>query len=153
MPSLDNELKITPNTQKLKNFWADTFALNTFCYLISIPIELGFAQMTFTTHLTARFIGLFIITGTARPFGIWRDFVFRKLKISASDTGIKPYIVDTLAYLSFELPLYMINMSMSGASLTQALRAALIFCVIAGVVGRPYGLYRAYIRRKIFNLD
>jgi len=153
MSSIDNELKITSSAQRLKNFWADTFALNTFCYLISIPIELGFAQMTLSTHLTARLIGLFIITGTARPFGIWRDFVFRKMNISASDRGMKPYVVDTLAYLSFELPLYMINMSISGASLMQALKAALIFCVIAGVVGRPYGLYRAYVRRKIFNLD
>lgn len=153
MSSLNNNLEVASGSQRLKNFWADTFALNTFCYFISIPIELGFAQMSFTTHLMARFIGLFIITGTARPFGIWRDFVFRRMKLSASDTGLKPYIVDTLAYLSFELPLYMINMSISGASLVQALKAALIFCVIAGVVGRPYGLYRAYIRRKLFNLD
>ena len=109
--------------------------------------------MTLGTHLSARLVGLFIITSTARPFGIWRDYVFKKFKISDSDKGIKPYLVDTLAYLSFELPLYIINMSISGATLMQAIKAALIFCIIAGFVGRPYGIYRAFIRKKLFNLD
>ncbi|WP_447792704.1 MULTISPECIES: L-alanine exporter AlaE [Pseudomonas] len=153
MPSTNNDLSIKQNPQSLKNFWADTFALNTFCYLISIPIELGFAQMTLGTHLSARLVGLFIITSTARPFGIWRDYVFKKFKISDRDRGIKPYLVDTLAYLSFELPLYIINMSISGAALMQAIKAALIFCIIAGFVGRPYGIYRAFIRKKLFNLN
>lgn len=153
MLSTDNELPIEKSGQPLKNFWADTFALNTFCYFISLPIELGFAQMTLSTHLSARLVGLFIITSTARPFGIWRDYIFKKFGISDSDKGLKPYLVDTLAYLSFELPLYMINMTISGATLMQAIKAALIFCIIAGFVGRPYGIYRAFIRNKLFNLN
>ncbi len=70
------------------NFIADVFSLNTFCYFISIPIELGFAQMSFATHLQARFIGLFIITATARPFGIWRDWIFKKFRLTNEDKGI-----------------------------------------------------------------
>lgn len=153
MLSTDSELAIEKNSQPLKNYWADTFALNTFCYFISLPIELGFAQMTLSTHLSARLVGLFIITSTARPFGMWRDYIFKRFGLSDSDKGLKPYLVDTLAYLSFELPLYMVNMAISGATLMQAMKAALTFCIIAGFVGRPYGIYRALIRNKLFNLN
>lgn len=134
------------------NFWADAFALNTFCYFIAIPIELGFSQMSLTTHLYARFIGLFIITATARPFGIWRDWVFERFNLTNKDKGIKPYLVDTLAYLSFEMPLYIINLTISGASGEQMLKSILVFSLIAGVVGRPYGIYRNFIRQSIFKI-
>ncbi|AJR05324.1 L-alanine exporter AlaE [Photobacterium gaetbulicola] len=138
--------------QRLVNFAADVFALNTFCYFISIPIELGFAQMSLATHLSARFIGLFIITATARPFGIWRDWIFKKCRLTNNNKGVIPYLVDTFAYLSFEMPLYLINLSISGATPEQMLKSVLIFCLIAGVVGRPYGIYRIYIREKIFKI-
>ncbi|ELI6434081.1 L-alanine exporter AlaE [Aeromonas salmonicida] len=138
--------------QRYVNFAADVFALNTFCYFISIPIELGFAQMSLATHLHARLIGLFIITSTARPFGIWRDWIFRKCRLTEQNKGMLPYLVDTFAYLSFEMPLYLINLSVSGASSEQMLRSALIFCLISGVVGRPYGIYRSFLRKKIFKI-
>ncbi|MDE1476380.1 L-alanine exporter AlaE [Xenorhabdus bovienii] len=148
------EAKATqPHNKRKINFFSDIFALNTFCYIISLPIELGFAQMSFSTHLHTRFIGLFIITTTARPFGIWRDWIFKKFKISNEDKGIKPYLVDTLAYLSFEMPLYITNLTISGASLEQMIKSILFFAFIAGMVGRPYGIYRNFIRCKIFKLD
>ncbi|CDG21585.1 conserved membrane protein of unknown function [Xenorhabdus poinarii G6] len=147
------EVEASPQSSKRKiNFFADIIALNTFCYFISIPIELGFAQMSFATHLHARFIGLFIITTTARPFGIWRDWIFKKFNLTNSDKGLKPYLVDTLAYLSFEMPLYIANLTMSGASLEQVLKSILFFSCIAGLVGRPYGIYRHFIRKNIFKI-
>ncbi|MFB2904043.1 L-alanine exporter AlaE [Aeromonas jandaei] len=139
--------------QRFISFAADVFALNTFCYFISIPIELGFAQMSLATHLHARFIGLFIITTTARPFGIWRDWIFKKCGLTDQSKGIFPYLVDTFAYLSFEMPLYLTNLSISGASPYQMLRSVFIFCLIAGVVGRPYGIYRSFFRCKIFKIN
>ena len=139
--------------QKFVNFAADVFALNTFCYFISIPIELGFAQMSLETHLHARLIGLFIITSTARPFGIWRDWIFKRCKLTEQNKGLFPYVVDTFAYLSFEMPLYLINLSISGASPDQMIRSVFIFCLIAGVVGRPYGIYRTFLRAKIFKIN
>lgn len=138
--------------QRFVNFAADIFALNTFCYFISIPIELGFAQMSLATHLSARLIGLFIITATARPFGIWRDWIFKKSKLTNNDKGTVPYLVDTFAYLSFEMPLYIINLTISGATPEQMIKSIFVFCLIAGVVGRPYGIYRVYIRKNIFKI-
>ncbi|MGL6017918.1 MAG: L-alanine exporter AlaE [Gibbsiella quercinecans] len=134
------------------NSFADIFALNTFCYFTSIPIELGLAQMTLEAHLSARFIGLFIITSTARLSGIWRDWVFRKCKLTNEDKGLIPYLVDTFAYLSFEMPLYLTNLTISGATGEQMLKSILTFCLVAGMIGRPYGIYRIFIRKNIFRL-
>ncbi|WP_083221049.1 L-alanine exporter AlaE [Aeromonas sp. EERV15] len=139
--------------QRCVNFVADVFALNTFCYFISIPIELGFAQMSLETHLHARLIGLFIITTTARPFGLWRDWIFKKCSLTDQNKGVFPYLVDTFAYLSFEMPLYLINLSISGASSEQMIRSVFIFFLISGIVGRPYGIYRSFLRRNVFKIN
>ena len=138
--------------QRFTDIFADIFALNTFCYFISIPIELGFAQMSLETHWHARFVGFFVITATARPLGIWRDWVFNKLKLTSNSQGVFPYLVDTFVYLSFEMPLYGINLVISDATFDEIIKSIFTFSLISGVIGRPYGIYRTYIRENIFQL-
>lgn len=138
--------------QHFKELFADLVSLNTYCYLLSFPIELWLAGMSFEAHLHARFIGLFIISLTARPFGIWRDYIFKRFNLNDESKGLKAYAVDTLAYLSFEMPLYITNLTISGATTEQIIKSICVFALMAGVIGRPYGLYRVFIRKKFFNL-
>ncbi len=127
----------------------DIWALNSFSYLVSLPIEILIAGMSWEEHFKVRLAALILNTLVARPFGIWRQWVFSRFQVRASDSFAKLYLADTLVFLSFQMPLYVGNMLLGGASWIEIMKAAVTVSLIAGCLGRPYGWYLDFIRAKV----
>ncbi len=144
-----NQLTVT-RKQQLKQFWVDVFAMNSFSYATAVVIELGIAQMSLQEHFKVRLAALLLNSLVARPFGIWRDYVLARFNI---DTETSPfyqkYLADTLIFLSFQMPLYVGNMLLGGAPTEAIVKAALTVSLIAGLLGRPYGLYLDWLKKKM----
>ena len=124
----------------------DVWAMNSFSYLVALPIELVIAGMSWREHLQVRLVALLLNTAVARPFGLWRDWVFRYFDACTQDTFIKLYLLDTAVFLSFQMPLYVGNLILGGAGGAEILKAALTVSLIAGLLGRPYGFYLDWLR-------
>ena len=126
----------------------DVFAMNTFSYMVALPIELGISGMSWNEHLQVRLVALLLNTVVARPFGLWRTFILKKFRITDTSSFWNTYKADTLAFLSFQLPLYVGNMVLGGASTSEIISAGITVSVVAGLLGRPYGIYLDWIRKQ-----
>ncbi len=83
---------------------------------------------------------------TARPYGVWRDWVM--LKSNAAETGqTRAFVFDTLALLSFQLPIYGAIIWIGGASGTTLISGIIGAAAIMLICGRPYGLWLDTVRR------
>ncbi len=121
----------------------DVFAMNSFSWLIAIPIEVVLAGMSWHEHLKVRLLAVLFNTAIARPFSLYRNWVVGRF---GHRGGLHSYGVDTFVFLSFQLPLYILNMVLGGASAVEILTASATFVVIAGALGRPYGIYLDWLR-------
>jgi hypothetical protein len=128
--------------------WTDIFALNSFSYLVSAPIELLIAGLSWQEHLQVRLVAAILNTLVAVPFGWWRGFIVKLTRLHAGEPLIKTYLVDTLIFLSFQLPLYIGNLILGGAEWSEILAATITVTLIAGLLGRPYGIYLDWLRVK-----
>ena len=134
---------------RLKAFWVDVFVMNTFSYVVAAPLELWIAGMSWQAHLQARLIGLLINSIIGRPYGLWREFLVARTGLTEASSGSKKYAVETLIFLSFQLPVYVTILAISGADWDGIVHAAGTACLIAGFLGRPYGIYLDFVRRKV----
>ena len=131
---------VEKKSQAIKESFVDIFAMNTFSYAVSVPIELLISGMSWNEHLKVRFVALLLNTLVARPFGLWRSFMSRKFGISDKSSFLRTYLADTFVFLSFQL---------GGAENNEIIKATLTITIIAGFLGRPYGIYLDLIRTKV----
>lgn len=131
-----------------KETWVDIFSLNVFSYLVALPIELIIAGMSFDEHIQVRIVALLLNTVVARPFGLWRGYLIKVTGLTQQSSRLKTYLVDTLIFLSFQMPLYVGNLILGGADLTEILKATITVSLIAGTLGRPYGIFLDWVRVK-----
>lgn len=122
----------------------DVFAMNSFSWAIAIPIELILAGMSWREHLKVRLLAVVFNTLIARPFSLYRNWVLARF---GRGSVLHNYGVDTFVFLSFQLPLYILNMLLGGASSGEIATACITFMLIAGALGRPYGMYLDCLRR------
>lgn len=122
----------------------DVFAMNSFSWAVAIPIELVLAGMSWREHLKVRLLAVVFNTLIARPFSLYRNWVVARFGRGGT---LHNYGVDTFVFLSFQLPLYTANMLLGGASVGEIATACITFALIAGVLGRPYGMYLDCLRR------
>lgn len=134
-----------PSLCRRRELLLDIFAMNSFSWAIAIPIELLLAGMSFQEHLQVRLLAVFFNTLIARPFGLYRLWIFRRVP---GRGRLHAYLVDTFVFLSFQLPLYTANMLLGGASWMEIATASMTFMVLAGAMGRPYGVYLDWLRRQ-----
>jgi hypothetical protein len=134
---------------RLRLLLADTLAMNSFSYGTAVPIELWIAGMSFQAHLQVRLAAVVVNTLTGRPYGLWRSLLFSRLGLDGSAGRWRLYLGDTLAFLSFQLPIYVLNLLLGGASLEAILKASVTATLIAGLLGGPYGLYLDLVRRGL----
>ena len=132
-----------------KESLVDIVAMNTFSYVVSVPIELFISGMSFAEHLQVRFVALILNTLVARPFGLWRSYILRKFSISEKSSFLRNYFADTTAFLLFQLPLYVGNLILGGADNAEIMKATITISIIAGFLGRPYGIYLDWIRSRV----
>ena len=129
----------------MRNFLADTTALVVFFTLTGMLNERYVAGMDWREVAKARLIGAPLMVLTARPYGLWRDWVMYRSG-AVYRGGMRAFWFDTLALLSFQVPLYAAIVWSSGADGSEVLHASAGAAVIMLISGRPYGLWLDLVR-------
>jgi hypothetical protein len=127
-------------------FVADTTALIVFFTTTGIINERFVAGMDWEQVLHARLLGAALMIPVGRPYGLWRDWVMRR----ASSTRSSQLLWDSLALVSFQVPIYAAIIGLSGASGRGLMFGILGATFIMLVCGRPYGFFLSWVR-KLFG--
>lgn len=125
---------------------ADTFALVTFAFVVGMFVEIVLSGLTLEQSFQSRLFAIPLNVIAARPYGLYRDWLFRITK--AENKGrIIVIVIDILAFLSFMIPQYAVVLWWVGAEPIQILIACSSAIVMSVVVGRPFGLYMVFCRK------
>lgn len=128
-------------------FLADTTALILFFTTTGIINERLIAGMTWDQVFHARLLGAALMIPVARPYGLWRDWVMTL----AGQGRVSRLLWDSIALVSFQVPIYAAIIAFSGASGEGLVRGTLGAAVMMLVLGRPYGAFLNGVRR-LFGL-
>ncbi|MEZ5783310.1 MAG: L-alanine exporter AlaE [Rhizobiaceae bacterium] len=129
----------------MKAFVVDTVATVIFFTLVAAFSELVIVGMTPQQVLVARALMIPVMVLTARPYGVWRDWIMQ----AARNAGpIGRAIVDTAAFLTFQIPIYAGTLVIAGATASEIAIASTSATTFMLVIGRPFGLFLEVVRRK-----
>ena len=131
---------------RMRVWLADNLALLTFFTLTGVLNERFIADMQWSEVFLARLIGAPLMILTARAYGAWRDWVLLQSGAVTSSQA-KALFFDTLALLTFQVPIYAAIIWLGGASGTALISGILGAAVIMLICGRPYGLWLDAVRR------
>lgn len=87
-------------------------------------------------------VPMMLITG--RPYGLWRDWFFRTTRPTVSWSKT---LIDGIAFLTFQLPIYAITLVIVGADTGEILTLLGSTAVLMLIVSRPFGLFLEVVRR------
>jgi L-alanine exporter len=135
------------DTLALRRYCADTLALLVFSTLGALFTEIVIAGLSLSQSAHARLIALPVIIVTARPYGVYRDWVLSLFLADGEGQRLRRVVADTTAFLSFQLPIYWIILALAGASLPQIAVSSAGATVAILVSGRPYGVLLDLFRR------
>lgn len=102
------------------------------------------AGMAWSEVARSRTIGAPLMVLTARPYGLWRDWVMTRLV-----PPVPSLIADAGALLLFQVPIYCAILWAGGASAASILSGAAGFAVLMLLVGRPYGAWLDFVRTRM----
>ncbi|UYM17010.1 L-alanine exporter AlaE [Endozoicomonas euniceicola] len=124
---------------------ADTFALISFGLVVGMSVELFVAGLSIEQSLHSRLLSIPVNLLIARPYGIYRDWVIA-LGRKVTNNSLMDSVMDILAFLTSQLPLYAMMVGTSGASLDQVATACMGQVGALILMGRPYGIYMQMCR-------
>lgn len=127
----------------MRSFVADTLALVIFFTVLGALNEHFIAGMTWSEVARSRAIGAPLMVLTARPYGLWRDWLLALLAPPLPRLG-----ADALALLLFQLPIYAAILWLGGASPLGIAKGAAGFALLMLAVGRPYGVWLDFVRAR-----
>lgn len=133
----------------MRSFLADTLALVVFFTIASGLNEKFVAGMSWNEVATSRMIGAPLMVLTARPYSLWRVFVF---KTANPSSRLATLATDSFALLVFQVPIYVAIIMAGGAEGRSILWGVAGFATLMFVLGRPYGLWLEFVRKR-FGLD
>ena len=122
---------------RFRTFIADTTALILFFTTTGIINERFVASMTWEQVMHARLLGAIFMVPVARPYGLWRDWV---MKHARSDR-MSQLLWDSLALVSFQVPIYGAISAVSGASGSGLVFGVLGATIMMLALGRPMELF------------
>ena len=131
-------------------FLADTFSMILFSTVLCMTIEIFLAGLTFGQSVTARIAAVPTNILTGRAYGLYRDWLFRFFRMR-EDSFFQAAVVDTAAFLSFQVPLYGVVLMIAGASFRQMVVSAGSMTLIFALAGRPYGVFLQACRKWILS--
>jgi hypothetical protein len=137
----------TTQSRSARAYVADTLALIMFFTTTGIINERFNAGMSWEQVLHARLIGGVLMVPVGRPYGMWRDWMMSH----ANDRRYSRLLWDSLALMSFQVPIYAAIIAFSGATGEGLIRGVLGAAVMMIVLGRPYGSFLNWIR-QLFGL-
>jgi len=134
---------------KLNRLWlADTIALISFTIVTGMFIEIAIVGMTVQQSIQSRILCQPINILTGRLYGVYRDKVIVQTgkKLPAKGAQV---IGDILAYITFQLPLYIAILLVIGVDLPNILKAVFSQTAALLVLGAPYGYWLTKVREFI----
>lgn len=136
----------SPDARSLRrrSFLADTLALILFFTTTGILNERYIAGMTWEQVVHARLLGAVLMVPVGRPYGLWRDWLMRR----AGPSRLSQLFWDSLALVSFQVPIYAAIIAFSGASGEGLLRGVIGAAVMMLCLGRPYGAFLNLVRAR-----
>lgn len=129
-----------------RDFVADTLALVLFFTVTSGLNERFVAGMDWAEVAVSRGIGAPLMILTARPYSLWRNAVMRRF---APKGAIATTLVDGLALLLFQVPIYAAIIFAGGARGEDLFSGTAGFAALMLILGRPYGLWLAFVRARL----
>ena len=133
----------------MKAFLVDTIATVFFFTCIVGVLELLVVGLEPKQVLITRLFTLPVIALTGRPYGLWRDWVFVRLRPSRWLTKV---FVDVGAFVSFQLPVYVATLAFVGATAAEVLIASGMAIVGMSILSRPFGVFLELIRKRAGTL-
>lgn len=134
-------------SHRRRAFLADTLALMLFFTTTGAINERFIVGMSWSQVLDARMLGAVLMVPVARPYGVWRDLVVRR----AGPGRLSQLLWDSVALVSFQVPIYAAIIAISGASGPRLWLGILGATAMMLVLGRPYGAFLNGMRR-LFGL-
>jgi hypothetical protein len=131
-------------SDRWRSFAADTLALILFFTVTGILNERFIAEMAWEQVLHTRLLGAGLMVLTGRPYGLWRDWFMRFSSTSRSSQ----ILWDSLALVSFQVPIYAAILAICGANGEELLYGSLGVTVIMLTLGRPYGAFLNFVRGR-----
>ena len=123
-------------------FIADTTALILFFTTTGIINERFVAGMAWEQVFHARLLGAVLMVPVGRPYGVWRDWIMQY----ARPGRLSQLLWDSLALVSFQVPIYAGIIAVSGASGRGLLLGVVGATVMMLALGRPYGAFLNWVR-------
>jgi hypothetical protein len=139
---------LTDKSHRRRAFFADTTALILFFTTTGLINERFIAGMSWDQVLHARILGAALMVPVGRPYGLWRDYVMRRAQ---ADNRLSQVLWDSIALVSFQVPIYAAIIAVSGASGRGLWLGILGATFMMLVLGRPYGAFLNAVRR-LFGL-
>jgi len=139
---------LTDNSHRRRAFIADTTALILFFTTTGLINERFIAGMSWDQVLHARILGAALMVPVGRPYGVWRDYLMQRAQ---ADNRLSQVLWDSVALVSFQVPIYAAIIAISGASGRGLWFGILGATVMMLVLGRPYGAFLNAVR-KLFGL-
>ena len=140
-------MPVSSQTHPRRAFIADTIALILFFTTTGIINERVIAGMTWEQVFHARLLGAVLMVPVGRPYGIWRDWLMQR----ARPDRLSQLLWDSLALVSFQVPIYAAIIAVSGASGRGLLLGVLGATIMMLALGRPYGAFLNRVR-ALFGL-
>ena len=130
----------------MRRFLADTFAMIAFSTVVGLFIEVVIAGLTLDHSLRIRLAAMPVIFLAARPYGLYRDWLFRRAG-GGQPHEVRSALLDAFANTSFQAGLYAALLAVNGVHGPQLGKALLSVIAVSLAGGRPYGLFLTWIRR------
>ena len=127
----------------MRCFIIDTVATVIFFTIIAASTELFIAGMELREVLITRLIMVPMMVLTGRPYGMWRDWFF---KVTNPMTQWSRTIVDSLAFMIFQLPIYVLTLAIAGADVKEIISLIVSTSALMLIVSRPFGIYLEHVR-------
>ena len=147
-PNIKLPVFYSEKSRRRRAFLADTTALILFFTATGVINERFIAGMSWDQVLHARMLGAALMVPVGRPYGIWRDYVMGHAQPT---NRLSQLLWDSVALVSFQVPIYAAIIAISGASGRGLWLGVLGATVMMLILGRPYGAFLNGVRR-LFNL-
>lgn len=126
--------------------FADIFALVSFAFVVGMFVEVVISGMTMFQSLQSRSMAIPLNMLVARPYGVFRDWMFSGLGVHKS-RWLSKTAVDMLALTVFMVPQYVTVLLIVGAETAQIVSASISLVLMTMIIGRPYGFYLDFCRK------
>lgn len=129
--------------EKLVNNWlytsiSDIAAINLFSLTFALNEKL-IAGMDWGEVGKTRLAAVVGNTIIGRPYGIYRNWVMKKLHVREDSHWLKKYLADVGTFATGQTPFYLVFLAVAGAEGAEMAKAATFLTLAAPLVGRPQG--------------